>query len=90
MGHATTYLGKLEAINPAGEPPTPRSLKVHKADALKALLFPSVLAVIVEDRGLRVITLEALPIGCLRTESKREFTVSGQSINVEFQFAPRR
>jgi hypothetical protein len=84
------YLGKLEAINPAGEPPTPRSLKVPKADALKALLFPSVLAAIVEDRGLRVITLEALPIGCLRTESKREFTVSGQSINVEFQFAPRR
>jgi hypothetical protein len=63
---------------------------VDDADALRALLFPSVLAALVDDHGLRLITLEALPIACLKTESKQEFTVSGKSINFEFQFAPHR
>src|SRR5262249_55845118 len=38
--------------------------QVPKADAIRAELFPSVLATLVDDRGLRLIARGPLPLGC--------------------------
>jgi hypothetical protein len=47
-------------INPA---------KVPKADAIQDLLFPSVMATSVDDRGIRIIIREAIPLGCFPLDS---------------------
>ena len=43
--------------------------KLPKADDLRAVLFPSVLAAMVDDRGLRIVLREAIPFACFGTES---------------------
>ncbi|MCA1685577.1 MAG: hypothetical protein LC745_06245, partial [Planctomycetia bacterium] len=39
--------------------------KVPKADTLRTMLFPSVLATSADDRGVRIIAREAIPFGCI-------------------------
>jgi hypothetical protein len=42
--------------------------KLPKADQVRSHLFPSVLATVLDDRGLRFIGSEALPLGCIRSD----------------------
>jgi hypothetical protein len=81
--------GNREWIKPVSPEEAARAFKVPKVDDLRALLFPSVLAAIVDDHNFRVISLEALPIGCLRAVSTQNFFLPGQ-MTIEFKFAPRR
>jgi hypothetical protein len=39
-----------------------------KADQIRELLFPSVLATTVDDRGIRFLGREALPFACLKAD----------------------
>ncbi len=74
------YLGKVKSA---------QTFKVPRAQALRALLFPSILAAVIDDRGLRVISLEALPIGCFGIGSTQNFFLPGPMM-LDLQFAPRR
>jgi hypothetical protein len=66
------------------------SLKLPNAEQLRALLFPSVLAAAVDDRSFRIVTLEALPFCCMRTQSRQTFSGSGAKVDIDFKFAPHR
>ena len=55
-----------------------------------ALLFPSILAATVDDRSFRVISVEALPIGCLGGEFSEQFLPGERKLHIEPMFAPRR
>jgi hypothetical protein len=84
------YMAMFKGTDAAGGAPAARSFKIPKAGELRALLVPSVLATVVDDRSLRFISLEALPIGCLRGEFKDEFMPGERKIMINPKFAPRR
>jgi hypothetical protein len=60
---------------------------VPRAKELSVLIHPSVLAATVEDRSFRVITLEALPFGCIGFETK--WLPQGQ-MNIGVKFGSQR
>jgi hypothetical protein len=93
---APIFLGKfLRFDQPAAQPDLLEVLGVPKAaraglaraDELRALIHPSVLAASVEDRSFRVLWLEALPLGCLGLET--EWSPQG-AMNINVKFAPGR
>jgi len=64
-------------IDPANRP---------KADALKAQLFPSVMATAVDDRGIRFIAREAVPFACAGPRMYYNgSTKTGETVTVELR-----
>ncbi|MDG3007349.1 hypothetical protein [Paludisphaera mucosa] len=74
-----TLLGTREPSAPAPSP---------KADDLRRLLFPSVLAATIDDRGLRITSLEALPFACLPVTYETEGT--GPAMTMKFGLKSKR
>jgi hypothetical protein len=63
--------------------------KVPKADDLRAMLFPSVLATTVDDRGLRFISRESIPFACLGAESNMSLPPGkGPNYNIKMKYGP--
>jgi hypothetical protein len=63
--------------------------KVPKADDLRALLFPSVLATVVDDRGLRFISRESIPFACLGAESNMGLAPGkGPNYGIKMKYGP--
>jgi hypothetical protein len=78
-----SYPGKSQGVKSA------QIFKAPNADELRRLLFPGVVAAVIDDRGLRVIRLEALPMSCFGIESSQNFFLPGP-MTIDFKFAPRR
>lgn len=65
--------------------------RVPTPDEVRAHIFPSLLAATVDDRGVRVIDLEALPWGCLGLGAKYgDGPGAGRPLSIEINFAPAR
>ena len=66
--------------------------KTPRAEDLRAVLFPSVLAMTVDDRGLRVVLREAFPLACFGTESNLKMKAGnaglGEKLKVDVKFGP--
>jgi hypothetical protein len=60
--------------------------RVPRADAISAPLFPSVLATAVDDRGIRFISREAVPLTCVGPHfSYRGTTTEGESLVIDLR-----
>ncbi len=87
-GSAAPFLGKLVGADlgdaPGGAPPA--GAGTPKAADLRALIFPSVFAGSVDDRGARLLALEALPLGCawLHIEFRGDGTLKPAEIQLKF------
>jgi hypothetical protein len=80
----------LLGIAPAAGPVTGKDGKTLKAEDLRALIFPSVLAVGSDSRGLRILSFEALPLGCLGVKVIDKREGSSKTISIEPRFLPGR
>ncbi|QEH35407.1 hypothetical protein OJF2_39590 [Aquisphaera giovannonii] len=78
-------LMSLLGIKPAGHDGKPL-----KAEDLRPLIFPSVFAVAIEARSVRILSLEALPFGCLGAEAVYNQQGLSKSVTLEPRFAPER
>jgi hypothetical protein len=80
----------LLGIGPAASSVAGKGGKTLKAEDLRALIFPSVLAVGSDPRGLRILAFEALPLGCVGVKviDKREGL--SRTISIEPRFLPGR
>ena len=65
--------------------------KVPRADEVRAHIFPSLLAATVDDRSLRLISLEALPWGCVWVEARYGGGPGkGRPMSLEIKYGPSR
>ena len=62
--------------------------KMPTADELRARLFPSVIAAIVDDRNFRLIALEALPFACVGPEVSFSENGHTKTVEIEVKFHP--
>ena len=77
-------------VAPAARPVVGPDGKPRDADALRALIFPSVVAGGADDRGFRIVALEALPLGCLGLRTTPPPPGRPGNINIEAALAPTR
>ena len=100
-GTAGSFLTKFVGLDlggdsPANRPPDPldvlgvprNAAGSPRADELRALIHPSVLAATVDDRNFRIIGLEALPLACLWVEASSRPGRGIQPMQIQVKFGP--
>lgn len=86
-----TELLSLLGIEPVSvAPPGKQNGKPIRAEDLRALIFPSVFAIAIDDRGRRILSLEALPFSCVGAEVTYKQKGFSKSISIDPSFAPGR
>ncbi len=82
------FLGLLGVRKPTNSSPETRRPQGVKAKHLSSLIFPSILAATVDDRGVRVISLEAIPLACIGIGFEKTFSGLTRTINMSVKFTP--
>jgi hypothetical protein len=85
---ASDLLGLLGVPRPQSIKRRADHSKLPTADELRARLFPSVIAAIVDDRNFRLIALEAVPFACLGPEVTFSENGRTKTVEIDVKFHP--